>query len=220
MNLKGILFDFDGVVVKSMEYHLQAWKYAFKKISVEIKDNEFYLLEGRGVKAVAAELIEKHNLDQNLVQQIIDIKIEYFDKINNVEFYDGFFKLLNFLKSKSILMAIVTGGLRTRVHHFVKKYLDGYFSAIICSDDVEKTKPFPEPYIKGIKALGLGHDECLVIENAPLGIQSAKTAKIKVIAIETTLPKNYLTEADHVVQSFSEVQTIIQNHLHITQITV
>lgn len=212
--LKGILFDFDGVVVKSMEYHTKAWQYAFNKIGVDLKKEEFLLMEGRGVRSLTEDMIKKHDLNSKLVEEIIDIKIDYFDKINKVEFYDGFFELLDFLKSRSILMAIVTGGLKERVNDFMKEYLDGYFSAVVCSDDVKNTKPFPEPYLKGLEKLGLKAEECLVIENAPLGIQAAKDAQIKVIAIETTLDKSYLTKADHIVFSFAEVKTLIQKYLY------
>ena len=104
---------------------------------------------------------------------------------------------------------MVTGGHKERVYPFIKKYFDGFFSAIVTSDDVENTKPYPEPYLKGLSMLGLHKDETLVIENAPLGIKSAKSAGIQVIAIETTLGKEYLKEADQIVNSFSEIQSIV-----------
>ena len=107
-------------------------------------------------------------------------------------------------------MAVVTGGDRGRIIPFAKKYLNGYFSGFVCSDDVKNTKPIPEPYLKGLEILRSDANECLVIENAPLGIKAAKSAGIKTIAIETTLNKNYLQEADFIVQSFPEVQSAIK----------
>jgi len=209
-SLKGILFDFDGVVINSMEQHLVAWQYAFRKEGIHFDDLEFYLLEGRGVKEVVGDLCKKYDLPQELIPKLMETKIDYYDRHLKVEFYDGLLDLLEYLKSKDIKMALVTGGHRERVHPLVEKYFSGFFSAIVCSDDVENTKPFPEPYLKGIQMLRLKNNECLVIENAPLGIQAAKAAGVKVIAIETTLGKEYLKEADKIVQSFSEIQEIVK----------
>jgi len=196
-----------------MQQHLTAWQYAFRKEGVHLDDIEFYLLEGRGVKALIEDLCVKYDLPTELVPKLFKTKIEYYDKHLKVEFYEGLFDLLNYLKSKPVKLALVTGGHGERVYPFIDKYLNDYFSAIVTSDDVEHTKPFPEPYLKGMSLLGLEKEECLVIENAPLGIKSAKSAGLEVIAIETTLGKEYLTEADQIVQSFSEIKSIIQSKL-------
>ena len=108
----------------------------------------------------------------------------------------------------------MTGGHRERVDLIVDKYLNGQFKVVVCSDDVKNTKPYPEPFLKGIELLKIKNDECLVIENAPLGIQASKAAGIKTIAIETTLPQEYLKEADIIVQSFKEVQSAIDRLIH------
>lgn len=214
MKLKGVLFDFDGVVLDSMKQHAVAWKYAFKQQGIEITEHDIYLMEGMGVQAVVENVCRKYDLSNKKALQLMDVKIEYYNENMQVLFYDGFFELLDFLKSQNIKMAVVTGGHRGRIIPFAEKYLDGYFEGFVCSDDVTNTKPSPEPYLKGLEKLGLNPEECLVIENAPLGIKAAKTASIKTIAIETTLGKEYLKEADLMVQSFSEIREAIENLKH------
>ena len=211
MRLKGILFDFDGVVIKSMEQHLEAWQYAYKKYKIHIKAEDFYHLEGRGVKEVVKDLSEKYGIDPKLGSQIMQTKIDYYEKILTVEFYDGFFPLLDFLRKQNIKMAIVTGSMRFRVQSFIDKYLNGYIDALVSADDVTNTKPFPEPFLKGAEFLGLEPKECLIIENAPMGIKAGKAAQMKVIAIQTTLGKEYLHEADFIVTSFDEIKSLLQN---------
>jgi len=193
-----------------MKQHVTAWQYAFRKEGIEISDLEIYLMEGRGVKALVDDICDKCNISKAIAPKITKTKIKYYDKRMEVSFYDGFFELLDFIKSKKLKMAIVTGGHRDRIIPFVKQYLKDYFSGIVCSDDVEDTKPYPEPYIKGLEILDLNPDECIVIENAPLGIKAAKTAGIKTIAIETTLDKTYLQRADIIVHTFPEVQSAIE----------
>jgi beta-phosphoglucomutase len=210
MNLKGVLFDFDGVVLDSMKQHVTAWHYAFGKQDIHLTDLEIYLMEGRGVEALVHDICDKYNIVKDVAKKIIDIKIDYYSHNLKVIFFDGIFDLLEFLKSKQLKMALVTGGHRGRIIPFAEEHLNSYFSGIVCSDDVKNTKPFPEPYLKGAEILGLEPEECIVIENAPLGIQSAKAAGIRTIAIETTLDKTYLKEADYIVHSFSEIQSKIK----------
>jgi len=196
-----------------MEQHLEAWQFAFKKYGIHVKKEEFYQLEGRGVKAVVQELTRIYNIDTKLAPLIMEDKINYYDKIYKAEFYDGLFDLLAYLQDNKIKMAIVTGGSRNRVKRLLQDYLNGLFSAIVTSDDVQNTKPFAEPYLKGAQLLGLNVQECLVIENAPLGIQSAKNAGMRVIAIQTTLGEEHLKQADYIVSSMKEVQAKIQSLL-------
>lgn len=209
MDVKGILFDLDGVVLKSMEQHLEAWQYAFRKYQVHIVAEDFYQLEGRGVRSVVEDLTTKYNLDPKLKPLLVEEKIRHYQKIFNPLFYDGLFPLLDDLKAKNIKMAIVTGGDRDRVHALISKYFDGYFAALVTSDDVSNTKPFPEPYLKGAEALGLRPEQCLVVENAPLGIKSARSAGIYVIGVQTTVNAQILSEANIVVKDMQAVRKII-----------
>jgi len=209
LNLKGVLFDMDGVLIKSMEQHLAAWQYAYKNHGINIKKIDFYLLEGRGVKAVVNELTKMYDLDIKLAPSILRTKIDYYNKYYKAEFYEGLFDLLSFLQDKNIKMAVVTGASRDRVYRLVKDHFNGYFSAYVTSDDVQNTKPFPEPYQKGAQLLGLKPDECLVIENAPMGIESGKNAGMEVLAVQTTLNHTYLKQADYIVPNVPEAHNII-----------
>jgi len=211
--IRAVLFDLDGVLLKSMEQHLEAWQHAFRRFSAIVKESDFYQLEGRGVKSVVEILTDQYEIDSKFRQQIINEKVAYYNKKFQPEFYEGLYSVLDLLKQEQLKMAVVTGGYRDRVGQIVANYFDGYFSAVVTSDDVKNTKPFPEPYLKGATLLGFRPTECLVIENAPMGIQSAKKAGMKVVAITTTLSKDYLQEADYIVDSFSEVEEYLRQNI-------
>ena len=213
VRIKAVLFDLDGVLLKSMEQHLEAWQHAFHRFNVVIKDSDFYKLEGRGVKAVVETLIQKFQIDPSLKQQLIDVKVAYYNNHFHAEFYDHLYDVLDLLKDNQFNMAVVTGGYRDRVTRIVDEFFDSYFSAIITSDDVKNTKPYPEPYLKGATLLGLRPAECLVIENAPMGVESAKKAGMKVIAVTTTMTKDYLEMADVIVDSFAEIRDYLKDHI-------
>lgn len=212
MNYKGVLFDLDGVLIKSVEQHLEAWQHAFSHYT-KIEAREFYLLEGRGVKSVVEALTDKYGIDAGLRQKIMDDKVKFYNSIFKPEFYDNVYSLLDMLKEKNVRMAVVTGAMRDRVIDLVRDYLDGYFSAIVSSDDVKNTKPYPEPYLKGASLLGFRAEECIVVENAPMGIKAAKDAGMFVIAITTTLRREDLQGADYITESFSEVKKFLDEKI-------
>ena len=77
---------------------------------------------------------------------------------------------------------------------------------LVTSDDVTNGKPHPEPYLKGAERLGFRPDECVVIEDAPAGVQAARAAGMKVIGMASTYAASKLAEADAVVEAFAGIQ--------------
>jgi len=77
---------------------------------------------------------------------------------------------------------------------------------LVTSDDVTNGKPHPEPYLKGAARLGFDPAECLVIEDAPAGIQAARAAGIKVIGITSTYPAEALVHADAVIERLGQIK--------------
>lgn len=211
MDIRGILFDFDGTVLKSMEQHFQAWRQAFEEKNIGIKAGDFFPLEGQGIETIARLFGKRFNLDKAAVNDIIDRKSEIYNNIMRVEFYDYFLELLDHLKNKNIPVGVVTGGSRARVKKVIDQYFDGTFDAVVTVDDVARGKPHPEPFLKGAELLGLKPEQCLVIENAPLGIKGALRARMTVIAVTTTLPPDELKEAHYIAHNFNEVEVIIES---------
>ncbi len=77
---------------------------------------------------------------------------------------------------------------------------------LVTSDDVMNGKPDPEPYLKGAELLGFPPAECLVIEDAPAGIQSARAGGLKVIALTSTYPAEAVKHADAVIATLRQIQ--------------
>jgi beta-phosphoglucomutase len=85
------------------------------------------------------------------------------------------------------------------------------FSVVVTRETVTNTKPHPEPYLKASGTLGVKPSMCLAVENAPLGIKSAKSAEMLCVAICTTLEGENLEEADIVVQDHTELFHFFKN---------
>ena len=211
MHKKGILFDFDGVIVKSMEQHFAAWQKAFAELNVHISPEEFFILEGQGVRIISTLLGKKHGLDESAIERIMERKMNYYNQFMRVEFYPHFDELLDFVIKKDLPRGIVTGGNRERVSGIVEQYFNGKFSCLVSVDDVQRGKPHPDPFLKGAELLGLKAQECIVIENAPLGIEGSLKAGMTVIGVTTTLDRKHLRQAHYIADDFRQVKKIVEN---------
>lgn len=205
--LKAVIFDMDGVIVNTMPFHAAAWQATFKKIGVHITKKEIYLREGEKWDTTFFEVLKKNKIKvtKALRQEVYRHREDAFKNVMNMPLFRYAPGLIRNLKKRGLKLGLVTG----TPHKEVKKILPGeiydVFDVIVSSDRVKRGKPHPEPYLKALKALKIKAKEAIVIENAPKGITSAKKAKMKVIAVETSLPRRYLKEADFILGSLKEI---------------
>jgi beta-phosphoglucomutase len=204
--MRAILFDFDGVIVKSMEIHFEGWQKVLREYGMEMSPEELYVLEGQGLEEVASQLIRKFNLPSNERRKMIEKQEYFYNQNERAVLYPYLIETLDWANQRELKIALVTGSYFERVDEVLRSFgIDGYFDAIVTSNDVYQTKPSPEPFLAAANLLEVEPKDCVVIENSPLGIQSAKSANMQCIAITTTLPPMYLKEADVVADNFHEV---------------
>ena len=132
---------------------------------------------------------------------------EYY-KNHKFKFYSGAENLIKNLK-KNKFLALVSASPREKLKKTVPLYFLKFFDVIISGDDVKYGKPNPEPYLKAIEDLYLDSRLCIAIENATLGIQSAKAAKLYCIAIPSTLSKKELNLAEKIVGKLKNLEIIL-----------
>lgn len=171
------------------------------------------MLEGIGVQKTVEILGNKYEVDASNFEAIIRIKDDYFTKHYTFAVYDGVYELINSLKNKGIKRGLVTGADKHRILESVPKNFINQFDVLVTSDDITDTKPSPEPYIRAAKLLNVEPKDCIVLENAPLGIQAAKAAGMFVIALKSTLPECHLSNADIILESIVHLVKIINNQL-------
>lgn len=209
MNLKfrAVLFDFDGVIANTMPVNFAAWQKTFETQGVSIDRQNYYLLEGKGPRQIALELCRKNGIDPVRASGIAKLKDSLIPRANSLAVYPEIPVLLQKLNERGVLCALVTGASRHRIESTLPSNIAAHFLGITTSDDVRNTKPDPEPYLTSAAKLGLKSDECIVIENAPLGIASAKAGGFYCIAIATTLAASHLEGASEILQNHSALQT-------------
>ena len=205
--LKGILFDFDGTLADTMAGHYLAWKSALGEYGIPIEAGDYYPLEGAGLHEVAREFTKGLTCTEATIDELVRKKKKYYVDRNSVSFFPGVEPLISELKDRKVPMAIVTAGHLGQLRLSVPQYFLEKFDALVTGDLMARGKPDPEPYLQGAARLGLTPEECIAVENSPLGVQSAHRAKIYCIAICSTVNRDELTAADEILDRFEDLRS-------------
>jgi beta-phosphoglucomutase len=205
--IRGVLFDLDGVIVDTLHYHYLAWKHMFEKLGGKISEHTVLLHEGRNSREILPILMQESGVlipaDQQA--QFIEEKRAYYRSIVQVQQYPGAFEAIDQLKQRGYRVALVTACALKNMQHSLNSEQQAHFDFIITGDEVSRAKPFPDSYLIAARQLQVKPVECMVVENAPLGIEAAKNAGMYCVAIETTLGREYLSSADCVLQSIRDL---------------
>ena len=200
LRLRAVLFDMDGVLYDSMPYHASAWHRAMAQFGYDLPEEEVYMHEGRtGTSTVNLVSLREEGLEvsDERVAEIYKVKSDLFNEFPPAAPMPGALSLLLQLKAQGLKILIVTGsGQCSLLDKLNEDYL-GIFrrELMVTAFDVKHGKPDPEPYLMGMQKGELRPDECVVVENAPLGVRAAKAAGIFTIAVNTgPLPDNALLD--------------------------
>ena len=225
LKLKAVLFDMDGVLFDSMPNHADAWQQVMEEHQMPMTAEEVYLNEGRTgkgtVNKISLRTLGKEATDE-AVEQIYQRKSEIFNTLPEAERMKGAYSLLLKVKSEGLTPMIVTGSGQRSLLDKLEHHFPNTFTAenMVTAFDVKHGKPNPEPYLMALKKGGFSNEEALVIENAPLGVQSAVAAGIFTIAVNTgPLDDKILEEAGANVifpsmQSLADNWDLLQNDIH------
>ena len=202
-NSRAFLFDMDGVLTDTMPAHCRAWISAFRKFfEVKITTREIYRREGEKSQKSVPEILAAHSIriSKKECEEFLKYKAGLFTQFESVPFFKGVPEMIARV-GKLKTLALVTGTQKREVKRLLPKAFLKHFQALVTCDDVSHGKPHPEPYLRALELLKLAPPQALVIENAPLGIRSAKSAGLAVCAIATSLPAGELTEADFILKN-------------------
>ncbi len=198
--LRAVLFDMDGVLYDSMPSHAKAWHRAMAHFGYDLPEQEAYMHEGRtGASTINIVSRRQRGVEENeeRIQEIYRVKSQFFNEYPPAEPMPGALELLRKLQARGLKILIVTGSGQTSLLDRLNHHFPGVFcrELMVTAFDVKHGKPAPEPYLMGLQKGGLRAEECVVVENAPLGVRAAKAAGIFTIAVNTgPLPDSALAD--------------------------
>lgn len=184
------LIDMDGVLYDSMKYHTKAWNRLATELGIPSTEEEFYLYEGM-TGAATLQLLWKHAgrepLSAERIRELYSLKTRYFHASGDREPMAGADRMIRALMDAGWQRVLVTGsGQRSLLDLLDRDYPGAFLPEMrVTGLDVVNGKPDPEPYLKGMALAGANPSECIVIENAPLGVRAGKRAGCYTIAVTT-----------------------------------
>jgi beta-phosphoglucomutase len=206
--LEAIIFDFDGVVADSEPTHRKSFNMILKELDVSIPDKlyrERYV--GMSPLGILEDFFRMNNIKRSArfwSRKRVKVFHELVKKgkLKPVKGFMKFNKLLNEIGMKKI---IASGGHRSNVSLMLKKLKLYKEFQFISREDVKKRKPDPEALLLAAKKLGVKPSDCLVFEDSPYGVEAARRAGMKCVALTTSLPRSYFEKNCVVAKDFREV---------------
>ena len=188
-----VIFDFDGVLFESEQFHCEALVQVLAEFGVDIDWAEYaerYV--GLSDQEIFERLIERcPSLGQVDADEALRRKWRLYESLTSrgIAPIDGVGELVNRLRNDDIPMAICSGSRRSEIERLLEQAsLASNFEAIVATEDVSASKPSPEGYLLALQRLrsrhaGLSAGQCIVFEDAAAGILAARSAGMRAVAL-------------------------------------
>lgn len=194
MTVKAIIFDLDGTIIDTESPDFWSWEALYKEYGVPLTAD---LWERRTGSVDLSGFNPAHHLEQ-----LTGIKIEpaaletqvkaYMEGCENQPILPGVLEIIQQARQQGIKLGIASNSDRPWVERWLKHHaLDHYFDCVMTRDDVKEPKPAPELYLKAAAGLNVAIDECIAIEDSPVGMQAVLAAGIRCIAVPNWVTTNY-----------------------------
>ena len=179
MNIRAVIFDFDGTLADTRKAIVTAKQATMKNAGLEVKDEET-CASTIGLTAKAGFLKLYPGIREEILEDLVAEYRRRFDeqiKVMPPERFDGVDEVLTKLKERNIIITIATA----RNRKSLLEFLDGWgmrddFQYILCGEDTERLKPYPDPVLKTLEELSLKPEQAIVVGDMPVDIRMGKSA--------------------------------------------
>ncbi|WP_413581848.1 HAD family hydrolase [Bdellovibrio sp. HCB288] len=180
---KALLFDFDGTVADTMPAHLNAWNKALAKYDLSMSREQHMSWAGRPTHRIVEMMNELHKSSINPEQFLKEKEVHYLEGLHEVNTIKSVMNVIEHYHGK-LPMAIVTGSRRKIVELTMNQLnLQPYFELLVCAEDYSQGKPAPDCFLMAADQMKVTPTDCLVFEDAVLGIQAAHSAGMNCLKV-------------------------------------
>lgn len=206
MDLMGIIFDLDGVLVDSVPLHFKAWGRMFSEYGYEFDESIYRRkVDGRprldGVRNILTDVSD------DIIQEASDLKQCYYLEMleaGHLKTFPSTKPFVTELREHGVKMATASSSVNAKVILESIGLLKD-FEVVVTADDISDGKPHPEIFLTAAERLGLSPNECLVLEDAESGVNAAKSGGFYCVGIDRHNQPSYFVNADLVVRDLSEL---------------
>jgi beta-phosphoglucomutase len=216
MPLRAVIFDFDGVIANSEPLHLRAFQDVLAVAGVTLTKADYYAQylgfddagvfrevdRARGARWTATDITA-------LVARKA-VRLEELERNESVVFPGAADALRRI--AAAVPIAIASGARGAEIRRMLdREQLTSLFAAIVAAEDATSSKPAPDPYLRAVALIGAAQgvpitpQECVAVEDSGWGLQSARAAGLRTVAVTTSYTASELTAADCVIASLHEL---------------
>ncbi len=197
--VQAVILDLDGLMVDTEPLHQRAFNTLLKRHGVDYQfETEEYGRCFVGIPVIynADYLIKRFNLrgtSQAIIAEREGIYEELITDSRNLTAMPGVFQLLDDLRARGLPLAVASGSPRNQVLMILRGLgIIERFRAVVAGDDVAKTKPAPDVYLRAAEKIGIAPTHCVALEDSATGVTAAKAAGLRAIAV----PNQYTAHQD------------------------
>jgi len=208
-NIRAVIFDMDGVLTDSEPLINAAAIAMFKERGLTVQPADFLPFVGAGEDRYVGGVAEKYHFPMDTAaakQRTYEI---YLDLVpSQLEAFPGAYDFVHACREAGLRVAVASSSDRVRVAANLQKIQlpFEFWDTFVVGEDVTRKKPAPDIFLVAAQKLNLKPEECVVVEDAVNGVQAAKAAGMRCIAVAQTFPAERLQEADLVREDISQLQ--------------
>lgn len=202
-SIAAFIFDMDGTLADNMPFHAQAWGQFFHELGVPFDTRQVETrLAGRNNREILRVVLGDQISPQDLAQLSGRKEAIYRDLYRPVmKPIDCLQPFLQEAQRREIPMAVATSAGRRNTQFLLTGLeIDRFFRVVVDADDVTVGKPDPQMFLTAAQRLGVAPESCLVFEDALLGLEAARRANMRSVALTTTNPAEILQSVPGVVR--------------------
>jgi len=216
--LRAVIFDFDGVITDSELLHLRAFNRMLSKFGIQITKEDYYqdylgLTDLDLLNLLAEKKLLK--VDAGQIKDLAEEKKQIFEQLAKTEgsIIEGVRDFLEVLRENNIPMAICSGALLAEIELILEKArLRRFFQVIVSAEEVKKGKPDPEGFLVTLQKLNqdrpdpISAEQCIVIEDSHWGLEAAKSAEMRTVAITNSYDAEQLAVAEKIIDHLGQLR--------------
>jgi beta-phosphoglucomutase len=209
--IKAAIFDMDGTMINNMAAHRQAWKEFLKRHNIQLTDEEYRAKINGKKNDTIFELVFNKPLSEAEMQAYTEEKEGIYREIYapDIKEISGLTQVVAELQQKGLMTAIATTApAKNRDFALRELGLEGKFGVILGEEHVKQGKPNPEIYLSAARELGVPPGQCLVFEDSPPGVASAKAAGMTVVGILSSHAAHEISTADYTADDFTQLRFV------------
>lgn len=212
--IKGIIFDFDGTLVRSEAVNVGAAKKIFEDLGQPLERDEEAFVPGKSPLDFIPRFAEARGIHEpEKHRELYELGKEHYDALWHeiVALFPDTEKTLRELHKKGIKLGIATSSRKQTIETFLKRFgFEHIFDFAVTSEDVKQRKPHPEPYLLATEKMGFPKNELLVVEDTLVGLAAAKSAGLRCAVIPNEYSEHEdFSEADYILSSLGELLKLL-----------